>query len=123
MNDIRLYILIICYKKVVHTSEKASEAISEASIEASTEASSEKVVEAVAETSASKETTETITVEAVANASTNTETVQTSTSGTLTGQTGPNGWPVIEYNESVSNVMDLVLRGVQILIILRNFQI
>ena len=83
--------------------EKASEAISEATVEASTEASSEEVVEAVAETSASKETTETITVEAVANASANTETVQTSTSGTLTGETGPNGWPIIEYNESVAN--------------------
>ena len=81
-------------------SEAISEAIVEASTEASTEASSEEVVEAVAETSASKETTETITLEAVANASTNTETVQTSTSGTLTGQTGPNGWPIIEYNGS-----------------------
>ena len=80
--------------------EKASEAISEATVEASTDASSEEVVEAVAETSASKETTETITVEAVANASTNTETVKTSTSGTLTGETGPNGWPIIEYNGS-----------------------
>ena len=83
--------------------EKASEAISEATVEASTEATStisEEVVEAVAETSASKETTETVTVEAVANASTNTETVQTSTSGTLTGETGPNGWPIIEYNGS-----------------------
>ncbi len=81
--------------------EKASEAISEAtveaSVEASTEASTEEKVEATTETS---ETTETGTVEAVANASTNTESVQTSTSGTLTGETGPNGWPIIEYNGS-----------------------
>ena len=81
--------------------EKSTEATSEASIEASeeasTEASTEEKVEATTETS---ETTETVTVEAVANASTNTETVQTSTSGTLTGETGPNGWPIIEYNGS-----------------------
>ena len=84
--------------------EKASEAISEATVEASTEASteasSEEVVEAASEATSAKETTENITVEAVANASTNTETVQTSTSGTLTGETGPNGWPIIEYNGS-----------------------
>ena len=68
--------------------------------EASTEASSEEVVEAVIETST--ENTDTTVVEATVAEADVTESVQvsTSTSSTLTGQTGPNGWPIIEYNGS-----------------------
>lgn len=68
--------------------------------EASTEASSEEVVEAVIETST--ENTDTTVVEATVTEADVTESVQvsTSTSSTLTGQTGPNGWPIIEYNGS-----------------------
>ena len=87
----------VAEEKTEKSTEATSEASVEASVEASTEASTEEKVEATTETS---ETTETVSVEAVANASTNTETVQSSTSGTLTGQTGPNGWPIIEYNGS-----------------------
>ena len=68
--------------------------------EASTEASSEEVVEAVIETST--ENTDTTVVEATVTEADVTESVQvsTATSGTLTGETGPNGWPIIEYNGS-----------------------
>lgn len=68
--------------------------------EAATEASSEEVVEAVIETS--NENTDTTVVEATVTEADVTESVQvsTSTSSTLTGQTGPNGWPIIEYNGS-----------------------
>jgi len=68
--------------------------------EASTEASSEEVVEAVIETST--DNTDTTVVEATVAEADVTESVQvsTATSGTLTGETGPNGWPIIEYNGS-----------------------
>ena len=75
-------------------------ASTEEATEASTEASSEEVVEAVVETST--DNTDTTVVEATVAEADVTESVQvsTSTSSTLTGQTGPNGWPIIEYNGS-----------------------
>ncbi len=71
-------------------------ASTEEATEASTEASSEEVVEAVIETST--ENTDTTVVEATVTEADVTESVQvsTSTSSTLTGQTGPNGWPNAE---------------------------
>ena len=43
--------------------------------------------------------------EMVAAAPTNKSTTKkaTKSKGTLTGKTGPNGWPIIEYNESIAN--------------------
>ena len=75
-------------------------ASTEEAVTASTEASSEEVIEAVIETST--ENTDATVVEATVTEADVTESVQvsTATSGTLTGETGPNGWPIIEYNGS-----------------------
>lgn len=77
----------------------ASTASTEEAVTASTEASSkEEVVETVTETSTEEAAVvETTTVQADTTESAQ---VSTSTSSTLTGQTGPNGWPIIEYNGS-----------------------
>lgn len=86
----------------IEAKEGVTDAALEASSYASTDASSGETVDAVAETSVLTDSSELNTDSNVAGASRNSEAVNTSnsTSGTLTGETGPNGWPIIEYNGS-----------------------
>lgn len=86
----------------IEAKEGVTDAALEASSYASTDASSGETVDAVAENSVLTDSSESSTDSNVAGASRNLEAVNASnsTSGTLTGETGPNGWPIIEYNGS-----------------------
>lgn len=81
----------------IEANEEATDSVLEASSSASTETSSGEAVDAVAETSVLTDSSELNSDSNVAGASRNSEAVNTSnsTSGTLTGKTGPNGWPII----------------------------